>query len=76
MTAKQIIYNSVTWKTLGMTVFDCNDATHNATDFDDWLESGVLYEGTLGEEDFMAEVIKKPPHLSVTGVEEGGYERL
>ena len=76
MTAYKIMNRDSMWGTWDRTVFDCNDATRNVTDYDDLLESGVLYEGTLGEEDFMAEVIKKPPHLSVTGVEEGGYERL
>ena len=58
MTAHQIIYNSVTWKTLGMTVFDCNDATRNVTDYGDLLESGVLIDGALDAWGFMAEAMK------------------
>ena len=75
MKAYQIMNDHAKWQTLERSALDCYWASLNVTDYADWLESEVLYEDTLRAHDFMAEVIKKPPHLSVTGVEEGGYER-
>ena len=76
MQAWQIMSDHAEWKTRGRTALDCDYAILNVTDYADWRESGVLDEDTLNAWGIMAEAIKKPPHLSVTGVEEGGYERL
>ena len=76
MTAYEIMDFGARWATWGRTVRDCYYATHNVTDSADWQESLVLLENTLTAWGIMEEAIKKPPHLSVTGVEEGGYERL
>ena len=76
MTAEDIMSFNAGWTTWCMTASDCYWPIRNVTDYADWRESGVLDEDTLNAWGIMAEAIKKPPHLSVTGVEEGGYERL
>ena len=58
MTAYKIMNRDSMWGTWDRTVFDCNDATRNATDYADWRESLVLIESTLNAGDFMAEAMK------------------
>ena len=58
MTAYKIMNRDSMWGTWDRTVFDCNDATRNATDYADWRESGVLHENALDAEGFMAEAMK------------------
>ena len=60
MKAKQIIRNSVMWKTWIRTVWDCNDASYFVTDSADRWESRVLLEGILDLNgwDFIEEAMK------------------
>ena len=58
MDARQIMNDYAVWWTWYSAAHDCDHATHNATDFDDWLESGVLYEGTLNAWGIMEEAMK------------------
>ena len=76
MTAEDIMSFNAERETQYKTVWNCDSAIIPVTDRGDWRESEVLFERTLNARGFMVEAMKKPPHLSVTGVEEGGYERL
>ena len=58
MTAEEIINRDAWRETWSRTAWHCHYATRNATDYDDYLESEVLYEGTLDAEGFMAEAMK------------------
>ena len=58
MTAEQIMRNSVMWDMWHIAAHDCYWAIYCATDNANWLESGVLDEGTLRAQDIMREVTK------------------
>ena len=58
MKAHQIMNYHARWQTWFRTVYDCDWAICFTTDNADWLESGVLCEGTLNARAIMEEVMK------------------
>ena len=58
MTAYEIMSDHAEWITQYRTAWNCDYATRDSTDDDDWLESWVLYEGTLTARGFVEEVMK------------------
>ena len=58
MKAREIMDDRARWETVEMTVWDCDHAIRNSTDYADWLESWVLGEDTLNAEGIMEEAMK------------------